>query len=131
MHAESDADLLTIAEAARWLRVSTVTLHRWLKTGRLPAYRIGPRAVRIRREDLMRMVTPTTPEEARAAAEPQSPAVQATVRPLTDEEKRRTLAALATARELGERILARRGGQPLDESWPIIRAAREQRSRQL
>ncbi len=131
MHAERDADLLTIAEAARWLRVSTVTLHRWLKTGRLPAYRIGPRAVRIRREDLMRMVTPTTPEEARAAAEPQSPAVQATVRPLTDEEKRRTLAALATARELGERILARRGGQPLDESWPIIRAAREQRSRQL
>src|SRR5579884_2076823 len=122
MHAERDADLLTIAEAARWLRVSTVTLHRWLKTGRLPAYRIGPRAVRIRREDLMRMVTPTTPEEARAAAEPQSPAVQATVRPLTDEEKRRTLAALATARELGERILARRGGQPLDESWPIIRA---------
>ncbi len=87
--------------------------------------------MRIRREDLVRMVTPMAQDEVRAAAEPQSPAMQATVRPLTDGEKRRTLAARATARELGECILARRGGPPFDKSWPIIRSAREQRSRQL
>ena len=49
---EPAADLLTRAEAAKLLKVSPVTISRWLKQGRLPAYRLGPRAVRIRRADL-------------------------------------------------------------------------------
>src|SRR5712691_8866958 len=52
------AELFTVAEAAKLLKVSTTTLHRWLKQGRLHAYRVGPRAVRVH---------PLTEAEAAAA----------------------------------------------------------------
>ena len=54
VHAETPdgADLLTLAEAAEILKVSTVTVSRWRRQGRLPTLKIGPRAVRIRRADL-------------------------------------------------------------------------------
>jgi excisionase family DNA binding protein len=48
-------DLLTRAEAARYLRVSDRTLSRVIRTGQLPASRIG-RAVRIRQSDLLEML---------------------------------------------------------------------------
>ncbi len=48
-------DLLTRAEAARYLRVSDRTLSRLIRTGQLPASRIG-RAVRIRQSDLLEML---------------------------------------------------------------------------
>lgn len=51
-------DLITVAEAADLLRVSTVTIKRWLKQGRLPAYHVGPRAIRLRRADLAAVVRP-------------------------------------------------------------------------
>jgi excisionase family DNA binding protein len=38
----SDLDLLTLKEAATLLKVSVVTLRRWIKQGRLPAYHVGP-----------------------------------------------------------------------------------------
>ena len=52
MTTNADLDLLTIAEAAKLLKVSTITVHRWLKGGRLPAHHLGPKTVRIRRIDL-------------------------------------------------------------------------------
>ncbi len=52
------------------------------------------------------------------------------VHPPTVEEKRRALEALAQARVLGAAILMRRGGEPVAESWPIIREAREERARE-
>lgn len=48
-------DLLTRAEAAQYLRVSDRTVSRLIRTGQLPASRIG-RAVRIRRSDLLDML---------------------------------------------------------------------------
>jgi excisionase family DNA binding protein len=48
-------DLLTRAEAARYLRVSDRTVSRLIRTGQLPALRIG-RAVRIRQSDLLEML---------------------------------------------------------------------------
>ena len=45
-------DLLTRAEAARYLRVSDRNVSRLIRTGQLPASRIG-RAVRIRYADLL------------------------------------------------------------------------------
>ena len=48
-------DLLTRAEAARYLRVSDRTLSRLIRTGQLRASRIG-RAVRIRQSDLLHML---------------------------------------------------------------------------
>ena len=48
-------DLLTRAEVARYLRISDRTVSRLIRTGKLPAARIG-RAVRIRQSDLLDMI---------------------------------------------------------------------------
>ena len=50
--ADATDDLLTRAEVARYLRVSDRTVSRLIRTGQLPASRIG-RGVRIRRSDLL------------------------------------------------------------------------------
>lgn len=53
--ADNPADLLTRAEVAQYLRVSDRTVSRLIRTGQLPALRIG-RAVRIRHADLLNML---------------------------------------------------------------------------
>ena len=53
--ADNPADLLTRAEVARYLSVSDRTVSRLMRTGKLPALRIG-RAVRIRQSDLFDML---------------------------------------------------------------------------
>jgi excisionase family DNA binding protein len=53
--ADATNDLLTRAEVARYLRVSDRTVSRLIRTGKLPATRIG-RAVRIRQSDLLDML---------------------------------------------------------------------------
>jgi excisionase family DNA binding protein len=137
MAVDQDTDLLTIVEAARQLKVSRVTVHRWLKAGQLQAYHVGPKAVRIRRSDLERLLRPFSREEVSTMKEqPSTPAPTSFTRldqvpALTEEQKRQALAAVEQARQLGERILARRGGVPLTDSAEIIRAARDERSRQL
>jgi excisionase family DNA binding protein len=50
--ADATDELLTRAEVARYLRVSDRTVSRLMRTGQLPASRIG-RAVRIRQSDLL------------------------------------------------------------------------------
>ncbi len=127
---------LSIGEAVRQLKVGRTTLHRWLKQGRLPAYRVGPKAVRIRRADLERLIRPVndTGEEVSGVNETQLMPLHtspATIRPLTDDQQQQALAALQAAQEFRATLLAKRGGMPFDESWPLIRAAREERSEQL
>jgi len=121
----SEFELLTIAEAAKLLKVSPVTLHRWIKQGRLPAYRVGPRKVRIKRSDLTKAFTPTAQKEVSAVPE------SITIRPLTDAEVREGLAALKESEALLQRLRERRQGQPLAPSWPLIRKEREERSQRL
>jgi excisionase family DNA binding protein len=61
MQQRSDASepaYLTLAEAAAVLRVSRTTIWRWIADGRLPAYRAGRRAIRIRREDVQNALRP-------------------------------------------------------------------------
>ncbi len=128
MVAGHDPDLLTTAEAARLLRVSAVTVQRWLRQGRLPAFHVGPKAVHIRREDLAQVVTPLARKEAAAMPERDVPAT--TLTPLTDVDVAQQEAALAASAELLAQQAARRGGKPFDESWPLIRSARTARSRQ-
>ena len=53
--ADATNDLMTRAEVARYLRVSDRTVSRLIRTGKLPAARIG-RAVRIRQSDLLDMI---------------------------------------------------------------------------
>ena len=136
---KTERDYYTVAQAADILEVSTTTVWRWIKTELLPAYRAGPKNIRIKKHDLERVVTPARETHRKAAAQeevipmkeltPISTAL--TFRPLTEEQAQRGLEALQQARELGQRILARTGGKPLSSSAPLIRAAREARSQQL
>ncbi|MAE40867.1 MAG: hypothetical protein CML07_08120 [Psychrobacter sp.] len=58
-------DFLTPDEAAALLGVHTQTIRGYIRTAKLPAYRLaGERAIRIRREDLLGLFEPLTPEEA-------------------------------------------------------------------
>jgi len=56
------ADYYTITEAARLLNVSKATVWRWIDRKMLPAYRIGPRKIRIKREELEIVIQPARPE---------------------------------------------------------------------
>lgn len=124
-------DLLTIDEAAKLLTVSAVTLQRWVKQGRLPAYHVGPKAVRIRRGDLHRAMTPVAGREQPSIAATHAHGLPATVTPMTEERRQRAFDALAASKEHLARMRERRGGRPFDESWPLIREAREERSGRL
>ena len=53
-----DSEYYTVSEAARVLAVSRTTVWRWIGQGKLVAYRIGGRAIRIRPEDLRGAVQP-------------------------------------------------------------------------
>ncbi len=54
--AQPTADLqhewLTVEQAAEWLQVSVKTIRRYIEGGSLPAFNLGGRALRIRRQDL-------------------------------------------------------------------------------
>jgi excisionase family DNA binding protein len=121
----SDLDLLTPPEAAALLKVSVVTIRRWIKQGRLPAYHVGPRKVRINRSDLSKAFTPTNQEEVSAMPG------RSTIRPLTDAEVRAGLEALQESRAFIERLQERRRGKPIAPSRPLIRQEREERSKRL
>ncbi|MDN4519606.1 helix-turn-helix domain-containing protein [Mycolicibacterium austroafricanum] len=50
-------ELLTINEAAALLRVHPRTVRRFIEDGRLPGYQLGGRVVRVRRDDLTKLLT--------------------------------------------------------------------------
>ena len=49
-----DGHYYTVEQAARLLQVSHSTVWRWIDAGKLVAYRVGPKAIRIRKQDLVR-----------------------------------------------------------------------------
>lgn len=49
---ERPDDLISVRQAAERCSVSTATIRRYIKSGRLPAVRIGPQVWRIRVADL-------------------------------------------------------------------------------
>ena len=56
--------LISLNEAANLTGLSERTLRRYVSEGRLPGYRVGPRALRVRATDLDRLVShrlPTAP----------------------------------------------------------------------
>lgn len=131
-----------MAEAAEALKVSQVTVARWLKQGRLPSYRLGPRAVRIRRTDLAAVLSPAARDVPEAAPPVQS-SVRSSPSPATalppeavgpeafdqmpDLDQR--LETMRQAQALRERILARRRGVALPASAEEVERAREKRGR--
>lgn len=64
-----EGEYYTVSEAARKLEVSSATIWRWINAGKLPAYRVGPRKIRINSNDLETMVKPARTEEITKARE--------------------------------------------------------------
>ena len=125
MAQELEDEFYTIPEAARALRVSVSTVWRWIDSGKLAAYRVGQRRIRIRRADLAAVVKPFHEgREDRAGKE------QIEVFKMSPTEAENQTALIKKAQALQERIMARRGGEPLPSSWPEISQAREERSAQ-
>jgi excisionase family DNA binding protein len=61
----------TVGQAATFFDVSPATVWRWIDAGKLPAYRVGARKIRIRAQDLQEVVRPAREgREARAVARP-------------------------------------------------------------
>ena len=73
---EQTEEILTVREAARFLKVSVNSIRRYIRLGRLPAYRIADeRVLRIKRSDLERLLTPVSSEalqETGAEFEPEA-----------------------------------------------------------
>ena len=56
-------ELMTVADAAAYLKLSKATIRRWIDRGELPAYRVGPRRVRLKRSDVEGVATPRRRDE--------------------------------------------------------------------
>jgi excisionase family DNA binding protein len=125
----------SVREAISRLKISRSTLWRWIRDGRLRAYRVGPRSIRIRQLDIERLLRPAHPP--RKGMTPMDVGERpiytslADIPPLTDEEVRRGLEALERTRRFREKMLRERGGKPFSSSVDIIQEMREERSRQL
>jgi len=125
-----DDELLTVAEAAKLLKVNASTVWRWINQGELPAYRVGQRRIRLKRADLARLIRPArNPEQERATVADQER--ERLSRPLTEAERQQALAALKAAERLRAEMLAQRGGKPFSDSAEILNELRDQRSRDL
>ncbi len=48
----TESPLLSLGEIADHLGLGISTVHRLVATGQLPAYRVGPRLVRVRKSDV-------------------------------------------------------------------------------
>jgi excisionase family DNA binding protein len=116
-------DYVTVQEAAALLRVSTSTIWRWLKAGRMTAYRLGERRILLSRSDLGRLVKPAGDAGNRASVGEQEPE-----QPLTEGERQDVLAAVAAARALQAEMLRARGGKRFGSAAEEIARAREERS---
>lgn len=51
----------SVDDAAAYAGVTRYTILRWVKTGQLVGYRMGPRQIRIKRVDLDAMLEPIEP----------------------------------------------------------------------
>lgn len=125
---------VTVAEAAKRLQVSHPTVWRWIRSGRLAAYRVGPKAIRVKEADLATLIRPVMGESREEVSTVTGiTSMQTTIdtSPLTDEERQRGLDALAQLDAFQDRLLASRGGQPFPSSVDVIQQMREERSERL
>jgi excisionase family DNA binding protein len=147
-------DLITVPEAAQRLHVSTSTIWRWIRSGELRSYRLGPKRVLLRTSELSQTLRPKTyPKLAGSAAgrgrkyrslesadllndaraERTAQLTEAEfrrrmdVRPLTPEERRVALEVLERIERSQARLLEERGGRHFKSSARDIRAARSER----
>ncbi len=124
-----DDEYVTVAEAARFLQVHKATIRRWIDAGLLARYRVGPRRLLVKRDDLASMIRPARP--AQAKAEQVSTSERVVIPKLTPEQRREALATLERVRRHSAELLKRQNAQPVPEAWELINEARDERTRQL
>ena len=140
----ANEDLLTIREAAEALDVSVSTIRRWVASGQLTAFRVGPKRISIRTEDLDNCVKLAKAQSRPVAAgrgtrkpsgnlTPEQVAFRKRlgIRPPTPEQRQRALEVVASMRANLARQLAARGGKPYAPSWIDLNRSRDERSRGL
>lgn len=119
--------LIPVPQAARLLAVHISTVRRWIRQGKLPAYRVGDKGVRVRYDDLMQLLTPLEFEqEDKVLAGNRSSRSDR----LTDKEQRHARAAVAGARTLQDDFRARYGMMS-PQSWEILNESRNERTASL
>ena len=124
-----DEEYMTVAEAAALMLVAPSTIRRWIREGDLPAYRLGPRRVGLRRDDLASLITPACKGMDRVSnmrGDEHPP-----IGKLTPEERRRGLEAMDRLEEMSKAIREERGGELFSPSWEILAELREERTRQF
>jgi len=127
-----DGEFCTVSEAADELGVSASTIWRWIENQKLPAYRVGPKAIRIRKDDLKAAVAPVRPKGKEVSSMSQTALSLETIdKQLSQREMAELREAMHHAKALRERILKRRKGQLLPSSTPVIREARDERAQRL
>lgn len=119
---------LTVRQAAEQLSVHPSSIRRWIDRGRLAAYRLGEKRIGVRPSDLARLVAPRPARTDHAARMAQSE--QFVIPPLTKEQQREGLQALAELERLGAAIAARHG-KLTPESWELLNQSRDERTRDL
>jgi excisionase family DNA binding protein len=94
MRDTAEKTYLTVSDAARELQVNPSTIWRWIESGKLPAYRLGERTIRIRKQDLESLLKPVRPKDSRTTKPKWA-------RPISDDE-------IARRKELFDRIVENR-----------------------
>jgi excisionase family DNA binding protein len=119
---------LTVGQAAEQLSVHPSTIRRWIDRGRLAAYRLGEKRIGVKPSDLAGLVSPRPARQAheRRMAQAQRPVIP----PLTKEQQRRGLQALAELERFRDELAARYG-KLTPESWELINQSRDERTRDL
>lgn len=127
MSAMPDEEYLTVAEAASFFKVSQSTIWRWIDQGDIPAYRVGRRRIRLKRGDLVHVVTPARRETKEVHAED----LEDLRRPLSDAEQKRRFAAIEQAERFQQVLLERYGGKLFPSSTETIEELRRERTDEL
>lgn len=118
MSKRTDSQFYTVPEAARVLDVSPVTIWRWIEADKLPAVRVGPRNIRVKKGDVESMIRPARAKEVTMERD------RVQIEPATGKE-------LARRKALVDRILANRKERviaPLT-SAELVRKVREDERR--
>ncbi len=118
---KTEGDYYTVAQAADILEVSATTVWRWIKADLLPAYRAGPKNIRIKKQDLERVVTPARQTGPREEVNAMSTEQLRIERPTPEglARRQRLVATILAKRE--ERVIT-----PLTASDPVREAREEQ-----
>ncbi|GFP32248.1 hypothetical protein HKBW3S42_00554 [Candidatus Hakubella thermalkaliphila] len=126
-----ESDFYTVEEAAKILHVSVSTIWRWIEAERLRAYRVGPRRIRIKKEDLSSVIQPAKIRKEEMAMWDMK-GKGGSVRPMSANQAPDQATAIRKVLALREKILARRGGRLLPgSSADLIKEAREERTAEL